>query len=73
MTDFPAVTASLEAAILRLYPIRSPFDRIRDALDAARARDEAQRSYRYLLHDGRALRDVGVSDADVRRALRDVR
>ena len=73
MTHLPTITASLETAILRLPSGPLPFDRIRDALDAARARHQARRSYRYLLDNKAALRDIGVSSADVRRALHDLR
>ena len=42
MTDLPAATISLETALLRLHPVTSPFQRIRDALDAARSRNETR-------------------------------
>lgn len=64
-----AFTNALEAALFGRYAVASPCARIREALDAARARYEARRSYRYLLGDARARRDVGVSAGDVARAL----
>ena len=73
MTDFAAVTASLEAALFRLHPVRSLLQRIRDALETARSRHEARRSYQYLLGHEDALRDVGALADDVRRSLRKLR
>ena len=48
MTDLPAATISLETALLRLHPVSSPFQRIRDALGASRPRNETRRGSRYL-------------------------
>jgi hypothetical protein len=69
MTDLTAVATSLETALSRLFPVASPFARIRDAIDAAYARKEARKGYRYLLDSPEARRDVGLSADDVRRAL----
>jgi hypothetical protein len=69
MTDLTAVTASLESALLRLHPVSSPFARMRDAIDAARARQQARKSYRYLLDNAEARRDVGISADELRREL----
>ena len=66
MTDLTAVTASLETALSRFYPVSSPFARIRDAIDAAHARQQARKSYRYLLDNVQARRDVGISADDLR-------
>ena len=69
MTDLTAVAASLESAPSRLYPVSSPFASIRDAIDAAYARREARKGYRYLLDCEEARRDVGLSADEIRRAL----
>ena len=68
-----AFATSLEAANLRLYPIGSPLARIRDAVDAARARHHARKGYRYLLDSPEARRDVGLSIDEIHRALDDLR
>ena len=68
-----SVAASLEAALFRIHPVASPFERIAEALEAMRARHDARRSYRYLLGNEAARRDVGVSAGDVRQALRALR
>jgi hypothetical protein len=48
MTDLPAATISLEIALLRLHPVSSPFQRIREALGASPSRNGTRRGYRYL-------------------------
>jgi hypothetical protein len=68
MTDLTAATSSLESALSRLHPA-SLVARIRAAMDAANARHQARKGYRYLLDSEAARRDVGVSAGDVRRAL----
>jgi uncharacterized protein YjiS (DUF1127 family) len=52
------------------FPVRSPFARIVAAIKAARERQIARRSYVYLLDaDQHLLDDIGMTRADVKRAL----
>jgi hypothetical protein len=71
--EMPAFTSSLEAALFGRYAVGSPYQWICDTLEAARARHEARKSYRYLLDCADARRDIGVSAGDVARALSDLR
>jgi len=69
MITYPDVLSVTETVELSRM-ISRPFARMASALTAARARQAEHRTYTYLLGaDEHVLRDIGLTPADVRRAL----
>jgi hypothetical protein len=60
MTDLPAATISLETALMRLHPVSSTFQRIREALGASPCRNETRRGHRYLRDHADSSRTISA-------------
>ena len=68
MTDFPAASASLNAALTRIHPSKSPLERICSSLVGAASRPAQRRNYRETV-----TRSVSGSAGDIGRALESLR